>query len=149
MDAISTSPGPRGIIMKETDKAYIAGFIDADGSISIVKDKNGYAPRVTIANCDFEVLLSIQEQFGGSGCISTKKPRKKNHRPSHDLAWVYNVAIEVVTTCYPYFRLKKPRADCLLKWKSVVKRNGKYTKEELSIRDSLVGKMRELNKRGV
>ena len=133
--------------MEETEKAYIAGFIDADGSISILKDRNCYKPIVTISNCDKAVLEYIKGLVD-SGSISTKKPRKINHRVSYSLAIVYNKALELLNICLPYLRTKLPQAQAVLKWKTVVKINGKYTIEELNTRNSLIKEVHMLNTYG-
>jgi hypothetical protein len=83
----------------------------------------------------------------GKGALCTKQPRKENHSISYDLRWDYNTALRIAEQCLPYLIIKKERAHLLLKWKSVVKRNGYYTEEELKRRNALIAEMKELNRR--
>lgn len=129
--------------MKDIDLAYLAGFIDADGTISINKDRGGYSPRVSISNTHYGVLIKFKEMFGGT--LSTKKVYKEHHTQSYTLVWRYDKALEIAALCSPYFVVKKKRAECLSRWKSVVKRNGRYTDEELESRDSLIAEIKGLN----
>ena len=76
-----------------------------------------------------------------------KKTYKENHTPSFNLRWEYNTALGIAEKCYPYLIIKKERAECVLRWKSVVKRNGKYTPKELRKKEELITEIRRLNKR--
>jgi hypothetical protein len=140
------SPAPQGNIMKEVEKAYLAGLIDADGSIGIYRNRNRYKPTVSVSNNNREVLEWCRNLIG-KGALCTKQPRKENHSISYDLRWDYNTALRIAEQCLPYLIIKKERAHLLLKWKSVVKRNGYYTEEELKRRNALIAEMKELNRR--
>jgi hypothetical protein len=50
--------------MEETTKAYLAGFIDADGHISIHKQRDHYYLRVGLSNRSEELLISLQKKMG-------------------------------------------------------------------------------------
>jgi hypothetical protein len=132
--------------MKDVEIAYLAGLIDGDGTISIHSDSGAHKPMVSIANTNREVLEWCKNLIG-KGSISNKKTYKSHHTPSFNLRWEYDIALDVAKKCYPYLIIKKERAGCVLKWKSVVKRNGKYTLKELCRKNELIEEIRKLNKR--
>ncbi len=132
--------------MKDTEIAYLAGLIDGDGTISIHLDRGGHKPVVSISNTNREVLEWCKNLVG-KGSISNKKRYKENHTPSFNLVWVYDTALDIAKKCYPYLIIKKERAECILRWKSVVKRNGRYTSKELYRKKELVAEIKRLNKR--
>lgn len=141
--------------MNELDIAYLAGFIDADGTISVARRKRriGYyhEPYVSIANCDRPVLEWFRELIG-KGTISNKYKSNQNHnwRDQYDIKWRNDDALYVSGLCYPYLHIKKDRAELLIeKWKLYTPRNGKYTEEMLKNKEWLVSRMYELNRRGI
>jgi len=101
---------------------------------------------VSISNTNRKVLEWCKSLVG-KGCISNKKTYKKNHTPSFNLRWEYNIALDIAEKCCPYLIIKKERAKCILRWKSVVKRNGKYTPEELYRKKELIAEIKRLNKK--
>ena len=75
-----------GVEVKDTDLAYIAGFLDGDGTLALYRVKCGrshtISVRVSIANNDLATLLSIQDILG-EGRIHTKQP---DGNPNHKQA---------------------------------------------------------------
>lgn len=128
--------------------AYLAGIIDGEGSVSIVKDRNGFKPQLTISNNFKPLLLWCRDVVGLSASLSSKKPRKETHAISYDLRWSYNKAIQVAIIISPYIIVKKSQIRCLLKWPDVVKRNGRYAENELKLRNTLIDELRNLNQHG-
>ena len=129
--------------------AYLAGIIDADGSLSIVKDGNGFKPQASISNGCYPMLTWCANVVGLPHCICLKKKQKSTHNDNWDLKWAYNHAIAVANLVSPYLLIKLSQAHYLSAWKDVVQRNGRYTPEQLKARNQLVSSIRALNKRGV
>lgn len=65
--------------------AYAAGFVDADGHISIHHQKGtAFAPRVDIVNANMTPLLALQETLGGTIYVRKHKPQ---HSQTYNLSY--------------------------------------------------------------
>lgn len=127
-------------------KQYIAGFLDADGTIGM--SPNGVV-NVEFYNADIKILQSIQKVYGGR--IKTRKPLKKEHNVSHTLNLVYDKAYKLIEDVSPFMihGKKKARADLIIKYyKKYTPRNGKYTPDLLEKKKWLVDKVKSVLMRG-
>lgn len=128
--------------------AYIAGFIDADGSVTAHRaeptpGKYFYRVRVTATNADREVLMSLLNNFGGS--ISLHNPRAPRH---HNTVWRWTVSnrpavSDMLTQLLPYMRVKRSRSVLVLAMISELlgaRRSSRF--------HTLFTNIRALNKRG-
>lgn len=83
---------------------YTAGFLDADGSVSLRKDRAQVdylrSPCVEFYNCDKSILEKIQQRWGGK--IKARIPKKENWNMSYELRLGGDVAIELLTDVAPY-----------------------------------------------
>ena len=96
---------------EELALAYIAGFIDGEGSISIYKEKSPlrYRIEVTVGNTFKPVLEGLFQRFGG-------RVRPYNtYKPNYRQAWYWGVsgetAYKFLTTILPYLREKAVQAQ--------------------------------------
>ncbi len=105
-------------MVSEAELAYIAGFFDGEGSVSISnylrRDRPGrpqYSLRIGISNTDREVLLQIKEVLG-CGCIVTSAPRHdgRGHKAVHRWVAAARAAWGVLVALLPYLRVKKDQA---------------------------------------
>jgi hypothetical protein len=133
--------------MKDIEKSYLAGIIDGEGTVSFMKRGGNFFPTVTIANTSKELLEWCGERSGLSYTICVKQPRSLNHSLSYHIRWRFNAALELLQMCRPFFIVKREQVSLLLQWKKVVKRNGRYTPQELEARDFLVRMIRARNSR--
>ena len=122
----------------EADLAYIAGFVDADGSVALDRMNKGKwrVPCVNITNTDKGILEWIQGYFGGT--ITPKKTYEDFHTPSYCLNIRYNNALGLLDWIIVYMKhpKKKVRAKFILdNYKKVTVRNGKYSKEQFAEKD--------------
>lgn len=92
--------------MTETEKAYIAGIIDGEGSIMLQRFHTGEypSPCISIASTTLELLNWIKSVVCKGIIVN-----KKNYNPERH------------QDCYSY----------TLKYKSVTPRNGRYSEEIL------------------
>lgn len=121
--------------MTDLEKGYIAGLIDGEGSISLMKDRASSKfryPCVEMTSTTLPMLEKIKELAGGT--IVTQKTYKSNYKQS----WHYQVrsdkAIALLEEVKDYLLepKKKYRAELICStYKSVTPRNGKYSDEML------------------
>jgi len=105
------------LIRSVKELAYCAGYIDADGSIFITRQrrKNRYqfAPVVQAASANLAVLEHLRRVLGGSVCdFNPKSGAKRQYR-----MWMWTVtgqaAVYVAKLLLPYLQIKREQAKCL------------------------------------
>lgn len=102
-----------------TQKAYVAGFLDADGSISIEGSvsKRGWqhwALRLIFYNCNLEVLEKIKK-WVGIGSI-TERNRSNKWNISRMLRLQGISAVNLLKQIKPYLIVKKKQAEIAIKF---------------------------------
>ena len=134
--------------MTETEKAYLAGIIDGEGSIALTKKHKGKmpSPQLNVSNNNLELLEYIQN-ITNCGYIREKKRSKPHHNQSYH--WqIQSVGhiLRILDDVKGYLRVKKPQASLILKhYKEATPRNGRYTPELLEKKNNLVKAMQDLN----
>lgn len=121
--------------MTSTEKAYIAGIIDGEGSIMLTKfHKNQYSsPCVSVASTDLELLKWLKITIKLGKINSKKNYNPSNHKNSYTYTLIYDDAINLITEIEPYLIIsqKKARAKHIItKYKEVTVRNGRYNTEQ-------------------
>ena len=116
--------------------AYIAGIVDGEGSISLVKQgKNQYhSPLISIASADLELLEWVQKTTGYGTIIKKKNYNPSKHKDSYAINIRYNQAISLLKEIVEFLVItrKKKRAQLILsEYKKVTLRNGRYNKDLL------------------
>ena len=102
--------------LNDIEKAYIAGFIDGEGCISLAWRLKKYTtPIIQVANTNQDILVYLKTIFGGS--LIDRQEKRINRKPS--FAWVVcgQKAINVIRQIYPFLKLKKNQAEILLSLK--------------------------------
>ena len=136
----------------ETDRAYLAGLIDGEGSIGIDAHGGHRVPsvRVTITNTNYPLLQEIHAIWGGA--LTTRRIRIIGWKASSDLLFGAKTAIEVLREIQPYLRAKKKQCDVALRFQETVNppehMTQRKTPEVVALREQLRRKILELNKRG-
>ncbi len=114
----------------EIDAAYIAGFIDADGTITLSRRHKNENRQlvVSISNTEHNPLNYILDTIG-AGKITRKKASQENHTPSLTYSISNRQALALLSQINPYFKTyKKLRSQLVLdKYVELTPRNGKYT----------------------
>ncbi len=97
--------------------AYIAGFVDGDGSIFASFDKKGYTNlRVSIAQCDEKSLKQINGHYQNNGNLNKGRvPIKKEHRQSWHLDFNGMKARKILEDCAKFGIIKAKQAEVALK----------------------------------
>ena len=139
-------------IMTETELAYIAGFVDGEGCISVYRRSNGitYVPSLSISNTNLEVLQYINGLLGGVGYFI----EMKSHNPKWKTAWKLRFDSkkcgEVLKPLLPYVRVKHQQMEMaliLIDFQSG--KNGQQVLESAaSAKKTLYDAIKKLNTRG-
>lgn len=139
--------------MKETEKAYISGFFDGDGSVIIHRNptRRWYGLSIVFANTNKELLLQIREMIG-EGCLNSRKDgkkRKMKYKKGWNLYFHGKKAQILLREMLPYLILKKVRAKLALEFPI---RNNSFEKlsiQEKAKRVELYHRLKVLNTRGI
>lgn len=123
--------------MTETEKAYIAGIIDGEGSIMLQKIHSNEhpSPCISIASTTLELLKWIKETIGNGAIIRKKNYNKEKHKDCYSYTLKGNDAINLLNDIFSYFRIecKRKRAELIItKYRTLPPRNGKYTDKMLN-----------------
>lgn len=98
--------------MDALNLAYIAGFFDGEGSVTIHQNakpsprgKNpNHTLQVSIGNTDPRVLVRVHEEFGGGFCY--RKRIKANHRKIAQWQARSRSALAFLEAIQPYIEMK-------------------------------------------
>ena len=95
--------------LTEREKAYIAGFWDGEGTITISKT---LILLISISNSNKEVLLFIEKKLGGTVYLKVKRGWK--HKDISTWATSGWKAAAVIEILFPYFLVKRNHASLAL-----------------------------------
>lgn len=110
--------------IKNDELAYIAGIIDSDGYVGIVKNGEtrrkkitfNFRPTITITQVQPEAIGFIQEKIGGKFGINKQL---KNSNWKNQYRWgLYNrkEIKEFLEKILPYLKIKKRQAEMVIKY---------------------------------
>lgn len=144
--------------MDEKTKAYIAGIIDADGSISIgcrrrnhklTEYNHTWTTKVEISMSQHNVINFIYKSIGERGSLYMKLP--ENGKPLLRLTLEANTCREILPQLLPYLIAKREQAELALEMLDIIRNVGKRKRsEEIENKAChIYNKMRTLNIRGL
>jgi hypothetical protein len=119
--------------MNETDLAYMAGFFDGEGCVTlryqVLKDgRNCFRRRVCVVNTNQDILKTFQSCFGGYFKERVHMKRYKgceNHKHIFEWTDTETTADVFIEKIIPYLRLKKRQAELYLEYqKTMLKTTG-------------------------
>ncbi len=93
--------------------AYLAGIIDADGCIGILRTKTGFVPNLSCGQVAEEAVTMLHAAFGGS-VSKTKLSAEKNRRGQHRWRVSNQIAGECAHLLLPYLRIKRRQAEAVI-----------------------------------
>jgi len=135
-------------------KSYIAGFLDADGSIALSKKTSKHpwqrSPEVSFYNADKNILETISKKYGGK--VKVRTFANENHNISYELRITSGQTLKLLEDVFPYMLhgKKKKRAELILKYyKECTPRNGKYTSELIKKKEWLNEQVQGIQMRGL
>ena len=126
--------------MTNEQKAYIAGIIDGEGSIMLLKFHGNQfpSPCVSISSTTIELLEWMKDVTKIGPIKSKKNYNTEKHTDSFTYTIKYDDSINLLIEIEPYLVIKnkKIRARLIIKkYKSVTPRNGKYSDEMLKAKE--------------
>lgn len=124
---------------KET-LAYLAGFFDGEGSITIVVR----SLRVNIAQVNPRPLMMLRNRFGGQIAFVKRSDKNPRHRDIHVLNITSYLAAEMLRQLRPYLIVKADQADLAIEYQARM-HTGVATAEENGYREWAKVRMTELN----
>lgn len=144
--------------MNQEDAAYIAGFLDGEGSISLgrnhyfdPKRTTVYSVLVRIGNTNKDVLDWICA-VSGFGKVYTQK--NSGTFKSNQKFWMFTITKKdavgkFLSEIYPYLKVKRLQAEIALKYVETIRedrfRGQKTPEPTVTYRDGLVFEMKEAN----
>jgi len=162
-------------ITSKIQSAYIAGFVDGEGYISLKRNVRGdqtfYVPIVKIASTDEIIIQWFKDSFGG--WYYKRVPKNgENHKDSYYWTLTGKPLKPFLLTMLPYLKLKKKQCELVLKkikiqetifdklpHKNISQINKRrepkrlsnlaYRDEQRKEIESIYDELRRLNKRGI
>jgi len=134
--------------LTSTQAAYIAGLVDADGSISLTRRHRNENRQLalSISNTDFDLLRQVNMMVG-AGRITKKRTYSQHHTPSGEYKIENRQALELIRQMAPHLLTYKAlRAKLALSdYVRLTPRNGRYTQDIAQERRKFVQKFLALN----
>ncbi|MEQ8153662.1 MAG: hypothetical protein ABRQ25_02030 [Clostridiaceae bacterium] len=120
--------------MTGEEKAYIAGIIDGEGSIMLIKFHENQLPSpcISIASTSLELLEWIKDKTSVGIIKGKKNYNTSRHKNSFSYIVKHNDAIALLKLIVPYLVIhnKKERALMIInEYKNLTPRNGRYSED--------------------
>ena len=129
--------------------AYMAGMIDADGSVSMKFDGKFRSPIVTVYNNDYSIMEALQIAWGGK--ISSRNYDNPKWNTSYEIRFNTSESLNIIECILPFMlhTKKKARAKLLNEhYRDCTPRNGKYSKQQLAQKRWLEEEVMSIQMRG-
>ena len=97
--------------MKDTELAYLAGFIDGEGTIGIVSvaSHKRYVVQIAACNCNPIPIELLENNFGGK--VRLRKWKNENWKPCYEWKLTARKAVAVIKSILPYLLIKGRQAE--------------------------------------
>jgi LAGLIDADG-like domain len=127
--------------LSQADAAYIAGLIDGEGSIGLLRRHRGDQRQLVISIPNTErQLLEFVLLVAGAGKITRKRVQSEAHTASFAYTISNQQALDLLRQIRPYLRsYKVARAETILTdYLRLTPRNGKYDQATLDARNAFI-----------
>lgn len=138
-------------------REYLAGFVDGEGSIMIVKSGRpradgvqvSFSATLMIANTHRQALEAIQGIYGGR-IDSNGKPHNPKWKQGWSLIWKGPAAASLISALRPHLLIKREQADVALAFVELQKSSYRRLKSEADVEaaNDCYRSIRALNARG-
>ncbi len=135
-------------MISETDKAWIAGFLDGEGNISIQHQKAPpgrspvYRHSVQLTQTHHPSLEFLQAEYGGK-IYDHHDKRSSKFRPAWYWRCPYPEVSRLIHDVLPYLRIKNEEAKVVLEYVEDRKFERPLSEDEIAWRYSMYQKYRE------
>jgi hypothetical protein len=141
---------------------YVAGFIDAEGSLMITKTKlvspgmYGYRPRISVANTKRDVLVAIQHGYGG--ILVNQPARNPAWSQSCQLIWTDRTVDRLLSSVKNYLVVRASQARVMSQFIRLPRPKTRTRKGRallpssargVELRESLRKEIKDLNRKGL
>jgi len=143
-------------VMTATEAAYMAGFVDGEGTISVIRAKRsgnraGYRlqPYFVIPNTNTEVLDAIIAMCGNGRLLQQTNPLLPTHKTLYTIRFSPNQIRYVLPQLMPYLLVKAKQAAYLMEFLGINTVGRRVFGEKQNRLDEIRDAVRALNQRGV
>lgn len=143
-------------VMTATEAACMAGFVDGEGTISVIRAKRprnraGYRlqPYFVIPNTNTDVLEAIIAMCGNGRLVQQTNPLLPTHKTLYSIRFSPNQIRHVLPQLMPYLIVKSKQAAYLMEFLGINTVGKRVFGEKQNRLDEIRNAVRELNQRGV
>lgn len=137
--------------LTELEKAYLAGIVDGEGSVTVFHQANtgGFQLRVSICSTSRSFIEWLSEKLGKNIFTDTHKYRKGSKvKDLYQVNTHGNEAQDLLRQLLPYMIIKKNHALISLEFPCCTFRGHRYTREERLQQAICSVRLTEINKKG-
>lgn len=127
---LANIPITKPVLTPQELLAWVAGFVDGDGCLQIVKQtyksperahRPNYRPRLTISQSDPTPLMRVRKILGLRGCLAEVHTTAQNNSTPYNLTYDGRAAMEAIDRLAPYLFVKRPQALAMLAFQAQCK----------------------------
>lgn len=143
-------------VLTPESAAYIAGFVDGEGTITLVRSNRPrntsgfqFTPYFSIPNTNLDVLLSIRKELR-NGRIELCDTGNVNYRMLYSLRFTPRQIRQILPHLLPYLRVKQRQCELVMEFLDTTNNNTgvRHTPEFVAKCSKLEKSIRMLNPRG-
>ena len=137
--------------MRKIDLAYLAGFFDGEGCITLAptqvnkKWQRTFILRVQLVSTNEWAIQAIKFSCGGVVAVDRQKG---NHKLAYRWVISSNNALVFLKQILPYLKIKRPLAELAIKFQEHKTLGGRKTEEYIDFEEDYKKTFFQLNKRG-
>lgn len=157
MASILYNPGSSDRVMSPTEAAYVAGFVDGEGCLTIGRAKRSlkhnragfsYEALMNISNTNLRALYRIVDMCGNGKIQVQDKRTNPDHAPLFRIVFSSNQIRRVLPQLRQFLFVKARQADILVEFLASKVGGRNVTLEHWQRWENLRAEVRTLNKRG-
>ena len=130
--------------VSETDRAYTAGILDGEGSISLAvhttrktasgRPSTGPKVLLQVSSTDRGLIDWLCKTWGAGHVATTYRPKKSHHKIAYGWRVWGASAAEILQATLPYLKIKAPQARLAIEYRALVRPCRKLGDAEMAAR---------------